>query len=167
MTAQAATFTVDDFGDSVDAIPGNGVCANGAGACSLRAAIQEANAFAGADKINLPGAVLLDIPGAGEDLAALLHGSDWVGRSPSPTISPPDRDRGRSANLEHPVQHVAGDQRLGFLRPWMTSTKPISDDRLVPKEGVLDRALAVIARLLPASPTSDVPHSPNRTITGD
>jgi CSLREA domain-containing protein len=69
-TAQAATFTVDDFGDSVDANPGDGVCANGGGFCSLRAAIQETNALVGPDTVNLSGAVILDIAGAGEDLAA-------------------------------------------------------------------------------------------------
>jgi CSLREA domain-containing protein len=40
----------------VDANPGNGICetAPGNGVCTLRAAIQEANALAGADTITLP-----------------------------------------------------------------------------------------------------------------
>ena len=42
--------------DLPDANPGNGVCetASGNGVCTLRAAIQEANALAGADTIILP-----------------------------------------------------------------------------------------------------------------
>ena len=52
--ANAATFTVDTTSDTVDASPGNGSCADSTGACSLRAAIEEANALAGADNINLP-----------------------------------------------------------------------------------------------------------------
>ncbi|MEJ5223541.1 MAG: CSLREA domain-containing protein [Anaerolineales bacterium] len=63
--AYAATFTVNTTADSVDANPGNGVCADSGGACSLRAAIMEANALAGADVITLPvGTYLLTLPGA-------------------------------------------------------------------------------------------------------
>ena len=47
---QAATFTVDSTLDSSDAAPGDGVCSDG-GVCTLRAAIQEANALLGADFI--------------------------------------------------------------------------------------------------------------------
>ena len=51
--AQAAVFTVNTNVDLPDANPGNGVCetAPGNGACTLRAAIQEANALAGVDQI--------------------------------------------------------------------------------------------------------------------
>ncbi|MHC4676186.1 MAG: choice-of-anchor Q domain-containing protein [Planctomycetota bacterium] len=54
-TSQAATFTVNSTTDAVDAIPGDGVCDDGAGNCSLRAAIEETNALAGADTINFTG----------------------------------------------------------------------------------------------------------------
>ncbi len=49
-----ATLTVNNTGDGVDATPGNGVCetATGNGICTLRAAIQEANALAGTDMIS-------------------------------------------------------------------------------------------------------------------
>jgi uncharacterized repeat protein (TIGR01451 family) len=69
--APAATFAVNDTGDAVDANIGNGVCADAANRCTLRAAIQEANALAGDDTITLPaGTFTLSIPNAGEDLAA-------------------------------------------------------------------------------------------------
>lgn len=58
--APAATFVVNSTGDVVDAAPGNGACDTGDGTtCTLRAAIQEANALAGADTINFlnPGQV--------------------------------------------------------------------------------------------------------------
>jgi uncharacterized repeat protein (TIGR01451 family)/CSLREA domain-containing protein len=51
---EAATFTVDSTADASDATPGDGVCASAAGACTLRAAIQEANALAGLDTIEVP-----------------------------------------------------------------------------------------------------------------
>lgn len=57
------TFTVNSTLDAVDAAPGNGVCATAGGACTLRAAIQEANAFGGNDVITLPvGIYALTIP---------------------------------------------------------------------------------------------------------
>ena len=49
-----ATFVVNTTSDTADAAAGDGNCADGAGACSLRAAISEANALAGADIITLP-----------------------------------------------------------------------------------------------------------------
>jgi CSLREA domain-containing protein len=52
--AQAATFVVNSTGDAEDAIPGNGVCADRAGRCTLRAAVEEANARPGADVVMLP-----------------------------------------------------------------------------------------------------------------
>src|SRR3989442_2719786 len=66
----AATFTVNDTADAVDAAPGDGRCATAGGTCTLRAAIQEANAHTGADTIMVPaGTYLLTIPGRGEDMA--------------------------------------------------------------------------------------------------
>lgn len=50
----AATLTVNDTGEGTDATPGDGVCATAGAVCTLRAAIQEANALAGADTIVLP-----------------------------------------------------------------------------------------------------------------
>lgn len=49
--ALAATFTVTTTGDTADNNPGDGTCADASGVCTLRAAIQEANALAGQDTI--------------------------------------------------------------------------------------------------------------------
>src|SRR5262249_43423379 len=53
-TLSGATFTVNDKADATDAHPGDGICATLTGTCTLRAAIQEANALAGTDQIVLP-----------------------------------------------------------------------------------------------------------------
>lgn len=66
----AATLTVNSNIDAVDLSPGDGVCSSSAAAtlCTLRAAVQESNALAGADTIVLPAMdVTLTIPGRGED----------------------------------------------------------------------------------------------------
>jgi CSLREA domain-containing protein len=57
--------------DAVDGAPGNGVCAAASGACTLRAAVQEANALAGAHVILVPaGTYTLAVAGRNEDNAA-------------------------------------------------------------------------------------------------
>ncbi len=69
--AGAATFIVNDTTDAVDLTPGDGSCLTAGGQCTLRAAIQEANALAGADTIVVPaGTFVLTLAGAGEDAAA-------------------------------------------------------------------------------------------------
>ena len=52
-SAYALTFVVDSTADEVDAEPGDAVCLTAGGSCTLRAAIMEANAFPGADIIDL------------------------------------------------------------------------------------------------------------------
>ncbi len=52
--ASAALFVVDTQDDSIDVAPGDGLCADAAGRCSLRAAVMETNALPGEDEIWLP-----------------------------------------------------------------------------------------------------------------
>ena len=69
--AHGASFTVTATHDAVDAAPGDGICADAGGSCTLRAAVMETNALPGADEISLPaGTYLLSISGRGEDGAA-------------------------------------------------------------------------------------------------
>jgi hypothetical protein len=49
-----AAFSVNSNLDLGDVSPGNGVCAASNGQCTLRAAVEEANAQAGANEINIP-----------------------------------------------------------------------------------------------------------------
>jgi CSLREA domain-containing protein len=51
--ARAANFVVNTTLDSTDSNLGNGLCGNTEGFCSLRAAVQQANALAGPDTITL------------------------------------------------------------------------------------------------------------------
>ena len=52
--AATVIINVDSTLDTSDAVPGNGVCDDGGGNCTLRAAVDEANALAGTDTINVP-----------------------------------------------------------------------------------------------------------------
>ena len=66
-----ANFTVNSTADSEDANPSDGLCADINGDCTLRAAVQEANALEGADTISIPaGVYTLTIEGADENSAA-------------------------------------------------------------------------------------------------
>lgn len=53
--ARAATFAVIPTTDAPDAVPGDGVCATSLNVCSLRAAVEESNAFPGRDRIEVTG----------------------------------------------------------------------------------------------------------------
>jgi CSLREA domain-containing protein len=78
-TSFGATFVVNTTADTADATPGDGICADSGGQCSLRAAISEANALAGDDIITLPaGTYTQTLVAANEDLNA---GGDWDIRS--------------------------------------------------------------------------------------
>ena len=64
-------FTVTTINDTPDANLADGICDDGTGNCSLRAAVMESNALTGSHTISLPsGLYTFGIPGAGEDLAA-------------------------------------------------------------------------------------------------
>ena len=63
-------FEVNSTLDAVDTNIGDGICATATGDCTLRAAIQEANAIPGPDVINLSHETyMLTIVGANEDSA--------------------------------------------------------------------------------------------------
>jgi hypothetical protein len=53
-----SAFVVNSLADSHDAIPGDGIAADAYGQITLRAALEEANAHAGADTIRLPAGVI-------------------------------------------------------------------------------------------------------------
>ncbi len=70
--AAATNFVVNSTADKGDANPRDGLCETStSGECTLRAAIQQANALEGSDTISIPaGTYTLSIEGAGEDAAA-------------------------------------------------------------------------------------------------
>jgi CSLREA domain-containing protein len=73
----AVTFTVNSTADAVDANPGDGICASGAGDCTLRAAIMESMTGPDLgpydiiiDAATTAGVIDLTLGGAGEDASA-------------------------------------------------------------------------------------------------
>ena len=86
-----AVYTVDSTGDEPDATL-NGICATAGGACTLRAALQEAE-NAGADTVafNIPGAVPHTIPLTGPlgvfDAGTTIDGYTQPGSQPNTTAT--------------------------------------------------------------------------------
>lgn len=85
-----ATFTVNTTTMNPDVNPGNGTCADSGGLCSLIAAMQEANAYAGADIISIPAGTFylpgrleptetVTLNGAGMG-STIIHGRDAGGQ---------------------------------------------------------------------------------------
>ncbi|MCC6208505.1 MAG: DUF11 domain-containing protein [Gammaproteobacteria bacterium] len=69
--AHAFVYTVDSTADLTDADTGDGICETSSGACTLRAAIQQANAWPGTDSVIIPaGTYTLSIAGTGENATA-------------------------------------------------------------------------------------------------
>ena len=66
-SGSGATFTVNSTGDAADINTADGICDTGGGVCTLRAAIQQGNALAGADAVSFslagPGVQLI-VPGS-------------------------------------------------------------------------------------------------------
>lgn len=91
-TADAATFVVNSPADVPDSTPGDGICetATGNGACTLRAAIMEADALVGADTITLKANVtylLTRVPsGAGTGTLSITDSVTINGAGPTSSI---------------------------------------------------------------------------------
>ena len=110
----AATFTVNSTTDGTDAAPGNGVCATAAGVCTLRAAVQEANALAGADTVTfspslLAGATITLTSAAG---GAVNVTSDLIIRGP--TVTSPSEQLRVSGGWDGVINSSVGS-RVFFL----------------------------------------------------
>lgn len=70
LQAAAFVYTVNSTADLADADTADGVCQTSTSVCTLRAAVQQANAWAGTDAIVLPaGTYTLTIGGTGENAA--------------------------------------------------------------------------------------------------
>src|SRR5688572_19570463 len=70
VASTGVAFVVNSTRDALDSDVGNGECATADGLCTLRAAIQETNALAGADTIVVPaGMYALGIPSLNQNLA--------------------------------------------------------------------------------------------------
>lgn len=79
--SRAASFAVDDSADAPDLTPGDGVCATAGATCTVRAAVQEANALAGPDDVVVPAGTYVLTLGAlaiASDLSLTGAGADQV-----------------------------------------------------------------------------------------
>src|SRR5215207_6680832 len=84
---------------------------------------------------------------------AVLHGSGMRAQLPQPCLGSGDADVGRASELQHAVQDLDGDGRLG--RPTLVRVRgqPVPDQALVAPNGCLGAGpLRVSGPLLPSHP---------------
>ena len=91
LPAHAATWVVTSTSNAADTSVGNGICAASGGGCTLRAAIQEANALAGHDTITFgigSGVQTIDVSSALPTITSpvTIDGTTQPGFSGSPLI---------------------------------------------------------------------------------
>lgn len=122
----AATFNVNSFGHTVDAVPGNGVCADSSGQCTLRAAIMEANALAGADTIDLA-------PGATYVIAT--PDNAYAG---FPVIASFIRINGRGATVRRSSVSGTPDFRLFWVEGYIGPASLLTLDQITLSDGTGD-----------------------------
>lgn len=116
----AGAFTVDSIADATDATSGDGLCATATGVCTVRAAIQEANASGGAVITIPPGTYPLSLSGSEPiDLDAGVGDLDittdvtivGAGNGESPTVI----EAGAALGDRVVQLHPAGTLRLSRL----------------------------------------------------
>jgi len=140
--ASGFVFSVDNALDVVDATPGDGICATAGNACTLRAAIQEANAWPGSDNIFLPaGTYTLSLSGSDDTSVAgdlditdtlLLQGAG----SASTTI-----DGGAIAR----VIHIPGNTTVGISGITVQNGLSAASGGGISNAGILDLNNSVIS----------------------
>ena len=113
--ALAAKFTVDSPGDGGDALPGDTFCDDGGGACTFRAALEEANQLAGLDTVWFSVPALTSLTPASE-LPTIVQpifvdGTSHSGFSGTPVI---ELD-GSSAGSAHGLKVTAGSSTIRGL----------------------------------------------------
>jgi len=145
----AASFTVDSIGDGADSNTLDGVCDDGTGKCTLRAAIMQANASVGADTIafSLPGpspysiAPASPLPAVSDTLT--IDGTTQPGFSGTPIVE----IRGDSAGANADGLHLSA---LTWCEGWSSTASPLTALRF---REVAARALrAASLELIPAEP---------------
>ncbi len=96
-----STFTVDSTADDADVESGDGTCATAANACTLRAAIAEANKHSGPDTI------AFNIPGEGIQTIQLTEGLPTLNDTSGPTTIDGYTQPGSSANTDPLASNAA------------------------------------------------------------
>jgi CSLREA domain-containing protein len=135
LPATAATFTVNSTVDAPDADLGDGICADAAGMCTLRAAIMQANALGGMNVIDLSqiadpnNPIILSIPGADET----VEGNPGTGYQ---VVDAHDASRG-DLNITSSMDIIGAGSDKTIIE-WSPSVKqtPAAGDRIFHIEAV-------------------------------
>ncbi|MEZ4619991.1 MAG: choice-of-anchor Q domain-containing protein [Caldilineaceae bacterium] len=107
----AADFLVNDFREGTDVSPGDGLCATAQGVCTVRAAVQEANALPGKQTVALArGVYLLNVFPAGD----------------RPAVEPSPENHGVTGDLD-----ITGDLEILGLSADQSTLHANNGDRVI------------------------------------
>jgi CSLREA domain-containing protein len=156
------SFQVNDIGSGSDVAPGNGVCAASNGVCTLRAAIEEANANA-----NLGVSITFNIPANQIDP---FTGAWTIYVSPPVTLSKFSRSDLPTVSISGPGADkliINGDTRFGNRIFNVTTAGTVN--YVAPAEPLTSRSRMPAAVMAPISarskcsnPQSHIPHSKSK-----
>lgn len=93
---------------------------------------------------------------------AQARSAQWISRRWRPQLMTAT-ERGL-LRLSKPVQDVASGGHLDLLRRYTSGMEPVAQHPLVPREGVSNRPLLMVARLLLPSPATDLRAPANRLV---
>ena len=128
--AHAATFLVNSTADTADVSPGDGLCADAQGDCTLRAAVMEADSLPGWDVIDLrkikdpAHPIVLGIPGVDESFAATGGDPPWE------ITGTPDPSRGDLDVTDSVTIVGAGPGKTIIEWPDSAKSQPATGDRV-------------------------------------
>ena len=148
--AQAAAFTVDSTGDGPDALTADAVCADALGACTLRAAIEQANFLPGPDAINF------SIPGAGphtiQPATPLPEITDQVMidgyTEPGASVNTNPFASGTNAVIQIELDGSAGGGSGVHISAGLSTVRGLAINRFSAEGVVLESATAIANRIV-------------------
>ena len=113
----ASDFTVDNTGDASDAAAGNGTCATAGAVCTLRAAIEEAEALGGTDAISfsVTGTITLGsaLPTISESLTITGPGSGSLTVSGANSFAVFTMNGGGTISIQNSIVQSNDDETAG------------------------------------------------------
>ncbi|MGD8689017.1 MAG: choice-of-anchor Q domain-containing protein [Gammaproteobacteria bacterium] len=156
-------ITVDSVLDAADSNPGDGICDDGAGNCTLRAAIQEANLNPGEDIIYLTGIsdpnnpIILSINGVDESWADSPAGSP----DPYVVVDNPDASVG-DLDITDSIQIIgagSGNTVIEWSEASRTDGDPSTGDRIFQAQAVDANITLAISGLTLMNGSVGIPNS--------
>lgn len=155
-------ITVDSTADAPDANVGDGICADSQGRCTLRAAIQEANAHAGEDTVDLS-----QINDPNNPIILTINGTDETWQTTGSTTTPfeavdtPDASKG-DLDITDSIRIVGAGSSKTIIE-WSAASRtdgdPSTGDRVFQAQALTGNITVYISGLTIMNGSVGIPNS--------